>query len=158
VASACLVLAGSCAASEVMAHDRRPISIPAGRLDAALRTLATRTGRQILFDPGVIGGRTTRGLRGARTPEAALRELLAGSGLAAHPLRGGIFIIVAVPQSAAEPLSAGQPTEGGEVVVTALKRTTLLQDTEISMDVVSGTDWSSAGRSTSHAPARCCRG
>jgi outer membrane receptor protein involved in Fe transport len=145
VASACLVLAGSCAASEVMAHDRRPISIPAGRLDAALRTLATRTGRQILFDPGVIGGRTTRGLRGARTPEAALRELLAGSGLAAHPLRGGIFIIVAVPPSAAEPLSAGQLTEGGEVVVTALKRATLLQDTEISMDVVSGPELEQRG-------------
>ncbi len=45
-------------------NDRVMFAIPAGRLDVALRRLATQTGQQILFDPAVIGGRTSAALHG----------------------------------------------------------------------------------------------
>lgn len=128
-------------------HDRVALAIPAGRLDVALRRLAIQTGQQILFDPAVIGRRTSVALHGPIEPERALRILLADTGLVAKRVRAGVIIIVreATRRSVARTLAAGPagrapdiPAPPAEIVVTALKRPTFLGDTEISMDAVSG--------------------
>lgn len=90
-------------------HDRVAFAIPAGRLDVALRRLAIQTGQQILFDPAVIGRRTSVALHGPIEPERALRILLADTGLVAKRVRAGVIIIVreATPRSVAGTLAAG---------------------------------------------------
>jgi outer membrane receptor for ferric coprogen and ferric-rhodotorulic acid len=57
------------------------ISIPPGPLTQGINRLAAQTGLQILFDAGLAQGRTSPGASGQLTAEAALRQLLVGSGL-----------------------------------------------------------------------------
>lgn len=57
------------------------LSIPAGPLSAALNALAAQSGLQIGFDSSLVRGKSTAGLAGSFTPNAALERLLAGSGL-----------------------------------------------------------------------------
>ena len=140
-------------------HDRVVLAIPAGRLDFALRQLATQTGQQILFDPATIGRRASAALHGPIEPERALKALLADTGLVAKHVRAGVIIIVRVadprstapnstgptssrPTSTATRSTAARSAEvaalSADIVVTALKRPTTLGDTEISMAAVTG--------------------
>lgn len=57
------------------------LSIPAGPLSGALNALAAQSGLQIGFDSAVVRGLSTPGLSGTYTADAALAQLLAGSGL-----------------------------------------------------------------------------
>lgn len=140
IATVCV--AGAEAASSP--HDRVVLAIPAGRLDRALRQLATQTGQQILFDPATIGRRASAALFGPIEPERALKALLADTGLVAKHVRAGVIIIVRVAaarSTAATPaaaLSADVAAPAADIVVTALKRPTTLGDTEISMVAVTG--------------------
>ena len=145
----CGVVCGAgCGYATSAPHDRILLAIPAGRLDIALRQLATQTGQQILFDPKMTGRRTTAALHGPIEPERALRTLLANTGLVAKHVRAGVIIIVAAPPARSHDTrssTAKSPNATAEVappsadiVVTALKRPTALGDTEISMDAVTG--------------------
>lgn len=135
--------AGSVAAASAP-RGRVVLAIPAGRLDVALRQLATQTGQQILFDPMMIGRRTTRALHGPIDPDRALKTLLADTGLVAKHGRAGVIIIVprtvvrALPVTKSSAVMAVVAAPLDDIVVTALKRPTALGDTEISMDVVTG--------------------
>lgn len=63
--------------------DRTPaFDIPAQPLAQALTAFGRRSGLQVAFDPAVVAGKTSKAVTGAMTPEQALRQLLAGSGLA----------------------------------------------------------------------------
>ncbi len=55
--------------------------IPPQRLDAALRRFAEQTGLQLAYTSAKVTGLRTPGVQGTYTPEAALRRLLAGTGL-----------------------------------------------------------------------------
>lgn len=55
--------------------------IPAQSLNTALRDFALASGLQVSFPDDVAAGRTSRELVGTYTPEEALSELLAGTGL-----------------------------------------------------------------------------
>lgn len=57
------------------------VSVPAGALSTALNQLAVQTGVQIGFDSKILRGKTTSGLSGTYTVEAALAQLLAGTGV-----------------------------------------------------------------------------
>ncbi|MFD1703325.1 TonB-dependent receptor domain-containing protein [Methylopila henanensis] len=59
----------------------RPFAIPAGRLGDALASYGRQAGLQLAYRPDLAAGKTTAGLTGAATPDAALRRLLAGTGL-----------------------------------------------------------------------------
>ncbi|MBJ6121494.1 TonB-dependent receptor [Sphingomonas sp. BT553] len=120
------------------------MSIPAGRLDSALRRLAVATGRQVLFDPAVVGARRTRGVRGPVDRDRALRRMLAGSGLAARTLPGGVVIIVAAAPAPKTAWPLPMSVED-EIVVTALKRPTPLVDTEMSIATVSAAEIDARG-------------
>ncbi len=60
----------------------RTFDLPAGEAAPALREVARISGREILFSTDSVRDLRTRPLRGAYAPLAAVRELLAGSGLA----------------------------------------------------------------------------
>jgi hypothetical protein len=58
--------------------------IPAQPLNAALSAYGAATRTQLLFDPDLTEGRRANRLKGAFTAQAALRQLLAGTGIAAR--------------------------------------------------------------------------
>lgn len=117
--------------------------MPAQPLSQALNQLAVRSDREILFSPALTRARLSPPLIGVFTPEEALRRLLAGSGLTVRT-EGRSFLIVPGPRPApsveesapATPSPATAPLD--VVVVTALRRSSLAQQTPISMVVVSG--------------------
>jgi iron complex outermembrane receptor protein len=66
----------------VLAGDEAgPIDIEPGSLQGALQQLADLTQLQILYDPALVRGLATHGVKGARAPSAALAELLASTGI-----------------------------------------------------------------------------
>ncbi len=74
-------------------------------LEAALRSVATRTSTNIIFDSAVIRGRTAPALHGEFTAQGAFQALLQGSGLSLNATRGGSYIVSA---------PAGQSRTSGE--------------------------------------------
>lgn len=61
---------------------RQNYYVPAGSLTSALNTLAQQAGLTLSFSPQLTQGGHSQGLNGQYAAEEALRELLAGSGLA----------------------------------------------------------------------------
>lgn len=123
-------------------------------LSQALNQLALQSNREILFSPNLTAGRRSPALRGVFTPEEALSRLLAGSGLTVR-LEGRSFLVqarglVAPPPARPTPAPAPAPspdidTPLDSVVVTALKRSTQMQKTPVSMTVLTGEQLSRLG-------------
>jgi iron complex outermembrane receptor protein len=137
------------------AGPRRPdatyrFDIAAQPLGQALNQLALRSDREILFSTALTQGKRSRGLNGVFTAETALQRLLAGSGLTVR-LEGRSFLIVPAMRPAETPAAEtaaalpSPPVAIDSVVVTALKRSSLIQQTPISMTVVSGEQVSRLG-------------
>ncbi|NHF74457.1 TonB-dependent receptor [Paracoccus xiamenensis] len=78
------------------------VDIPAGPLPAALERLGQQTGLQISYVPGIASGKTTGGVSGTFSPEAAIRRLLAGTGLG-YSLLDGIVTIRATSSRSVVP-------------------------------------------------------
>ncbi len=57
------------------------ISVPAGALDTALSRFGIASGVQVLYDAGLTRGRISPGTNGARSTDAALGQILNGTGL-----------------------------------------------------------------------------
>lgn len=68
-------------------------SIPAGSLATALNAYASQAGRQLMFTSDQVAGRRSGGLSGRMTAEAALNQLLAGSGLVAVQSSSGAWVL-----------------------------------------------------------------
>jgi iron complex outermembrane receptor protein len=68
--------AGAVFASETRFDARLDMEIAAGPLQDALERLAELTGLQILYDPPLVQGRLTQGVKGKMTPGEALGKLL----------------------------------------------------------------------------------
>lgn len=62
-------------------HRTVAISVPAGPLEQALLTLGRQAGLRLVFPTPLTNGKTTSGVAGDVTPEAAVATLLAGTGL-----------------------------------------------------------------------------
>ncbi|HJV42351.1 TonB-dependent receptor [Caulobacter sp.] len=123
--------------------------IPSQPLSQALNRLAVRSDREILFSPALTRGRRSPPVSGVFTAEEALALLLAGSGLEVR-LEGRSFLVVPAPKvpssaNAAPAPAAPSPISLDTVVVTAMKRSSLMQQTPISMSVVSGEQLSRLG-------------
>ncbi|WP_246623736.1 TonB-dependent receptor [Sphingomonas colocasiae] len=69
------------------------LSLPSASLSETLNALSRDAGVEILADPALLRGKRSRPVRGASTPEAALGQLLRGSGLR-YEKRGNAFLIV----------------------------------------------------------------
>jgi iron complex outermembrane receptor protein len=155
LALCCLGMVAISAATPVVAGARWPdatfrFDIPAQPLGRALNQLALRSDREILFSTALTRGRRSPSLSGDFTAEEALARLLQGSGLNVR-LEGRSFLVVPGPRPLAtnadqpRPQTAPQAAAIDSVVVTALKRSSLVQQTPISMTVVSGEQLSRLG-------------
>src|SRR3984957_20088657 len=68
-------------------------SITSQDLGSALRAFAIASGKDVVFDPMLVKGKTSQGLHGELTDEEALRRILAGSGLTFERTDSGGFVI-----------------------------------------------------------------
>lgn len=90
--AALAIAAGSiCIASPAVADT--VITLPAASLEDSLNALSRNTGVQILVDQALLVGKKTGAVSDAHSPEAALGQLLRGSGLR-YEKRGGAFLVV----------------------------------------------------------------
>ena len=71
-------------------------AIPAGDLAAALRTFATQSHQQVVFDGALVSGKISASVNGTYTAEDAIGKLLAGTGLDARKGSKGEYLISAV--------------------------------------------------------------
>jgi hemoglobin/transferrin/lactoferrin receptor protein len=67
--------------TQAEAQARQNFDIPAGSLSAALNALARQAGLALTFDSDLAHCKTTEGPSGEFTPQQALLQLLAGTGL-----------------------------------------------------------------------------
>ena len=71
----------------------RQYSIDSQDLGDALRTFAIASGKDVVFDPALVKGKSAHGVTGQLLDEDALRQLLAGSGLVFERTATGGFAI-----------------------------------------------------------------
>lgn len=143
----CAAAVGAFAPTASLAGQGRPadatrrFDLPAQPLSQALNQLALRSDREILFSPSLTLGRRSPPLSGSFTAEQALTRLLAGTGLTFR-LEGRSFLVVPAPKPREEPEArpspVAPPVDLDGLVVTALKRSSLAQQTPLSMVVVDG--------------------
>lgn len=91
VAAFALAIGSACIASPALAQSN--ITLPSASLEDSLNALSRRSGAQILVDQTLLRGKKARAIRGASSTEAALVQLLRGSGLT-YQKRGNAFLIV----------------------------------------------------------------
>lgn len=122
-ASAVWLLA-TAAAAPALAAPPAKVDVPAGALDTALSTLAGQTRQQVLYPADLVAGRTAPAVKGSLTPEQALRQLLAGTGISIKRTGPNVLVLQAVPtRSPAEAAAAAKrpfvDEAGAETVATA---------------------------------------
>jgi iron complex outermembrane recepter protein len=130
-------------------------------VSSALTTLALQTHQEILFTPEIATGKTTQGVKGTLTADAALSRLLVGTGLSSSKSPSGMLLVSqadakgAPPSSGPPSASVGAPNDQSpnkttptqentgrleEVVVTARKQKESLQDVPVVVAVISKVD------------------
>lgn len=102
-ALAIAVLLATCATPGAIAQPapsapvQRAYAIDAGPLDEALLRLSSAAGLALSFEPALVEGLRSPGLRGSYGNEEALRRVLAGSGLEAQPRGDGLYVLRKTP-------------------------------------------------------------
>ncbi|CUX06936.1 Ferric siderophore receptor [Agrobacterium fabacearum S56] len=94
------------------------ISVPAGALDTALSRFGVASGVQVLYDAGLTRGRTSPGTKGAPSTEAAIRQILDGTGLTYN---------FTSPTSVTIASAATQKTSSGSSVASTVLETIVVQ-------------------------------
>jgi hypothetical protein len=136
-------MAGSPAFAQGRPQILAPRQLPPAPLAEALRAVAIATGTTIAFAPETVAGRRARAVTLSGDASAIVRRLLAGSSLAVE--RTGPRSLLVLPQPTV-PLAHNTPSAAlpalaaGDIMVTALRRPTLLTDTPISLVAVRGED------------------
>ena len=142
-------------ASQAVSFDIKPQP-----LASALDAFALQADRQILFTPEIADGKATRGIQGAVTADAALTQLLAGTGLVASRSAEGMILVAPAdakgasassgppiaPSGAIQDQSQSDlarqtaPAQRGssleEIIVTAQKREERLQDVPVPVTAI----------------------
>lgn len=136
--------ASQAAATTLQTQDRTvTYNIQSQPLSSALIEYGRASGVQIIFTPDLVAGLRSPALRGPYSTSAGLDLLLAGSGLRAERTQAGAVMIIRAealggPDSFRSQLSAEvEPTQVGEVIVTALRRSQRLQDVPASIVALS---------------------
>ncbi|SNS86400.1 TonB-dependent Receptor Plug Domain [Sphingomonas laterariae] len=113
-----------------MAAETRAYAIAAQDLGPAIRKFAIETGRDVAFDPAVVAGKKTRGVRGERSDEEALRALLEGTGLRYTRTATGFAIVAGSGETtSADPTAETQ----ADIIVTAQKKEESIQAVPIAI-------------------------
>lgn len=79
--------------------DPHPFDIPPQLLANALNRLAAQSGLQVIFDGTLVVGKSSPGVVGAKEPEAALAEVLKGSGLTWRTTGGNSVMLEKAPEA-----------------------------------------------------------
>lgn len=140
------------------AEEKVKFDIKPQALSSALDAFGVRTHRQILFTPALTADKTTAGISGELDTDAALAELLAGTGLTFSDSDGTILIVQGTAGGGSPPPGGGStathpnrlgaarqasPSEASgtpspeEIVVTAQKREERLKDVPMPVSVLS---------------------
>lgn len=114
--AAILLIAASPAQAWV--QPARQYQIPEQALDEALKAFAAASGREVVASSAVIAGKRSGSARGSLSPEQALTQLLAGTGLRAQIVEGAFVIL---PPADPVPLAAATLPEESEIVVTGTR-------------------------------------
>lgn len=125
-----MLAASSCLSvvSVAQAQTRYSFDMAAQPLEAALRSVATRTSTNIIFDGPALRGRTAPALHGQFSARDAFHTLLRGSGLTLSITRGGSYVVVAPAGQSSARSETGSITghltrdEGGRALAGALVR------------------------------------
>lgn len=112
--------AQSGAGPAALASPRR-YSIPPGPLSGALLAFGETSGLRVIALTEMVAGRRSPGVSGSRTADAALREVLAGTGLVIRTTEGGTATLAAAPAPPAVRLDTGT-LDLPEVAVNAVRR------------------------------------
>jgi hypothetical protein len=119
-----LLLAGS---PDARAADASPASvsrialdIPTQPLASALYAYSAATAVEVVADGALVSGRQSAALKGMFTPEEALRDLLAGTGLTVQHAGAGAFVLVPLPTTMAAVRSPAPPPAPDYVDYSAL--------------------------------------
>lgn len=107
-------------APAALASPRR-YSIPPGPLSGALLAFGETSGLRVIALTEMVAGRRSPGVSGSRTADAALRELLAETGLAIRTVEGGTVTLAVAAAPAAVRLDA-DVLELPEVAVNGVRR------------------------------------
>ncbi|ONF96980.1 TonB-dependent receptor domain-containing protein [Sphingomonas jeddahensis] len=104
-----------------------------GSLDRVLHAIGAAGGVQLLFDPALVAGHSA-GPIAHRTPVMeALASALSGTGLRARTVAPGVIVIERLPS-----LESLSTVPDRDIVITALRRPTLLARTGMSLTVLPG--------------------
>lgn len=76
----------------------RRYDIPAGPLPSALNVWSAQNDKQVVFAPGMVSGKQTRGAVGRYNAEQALAQLLAGTGLVWKRVNGQTYALERAPR------------------------------------------------------------
>src|SRR5690606_35754993 len=84
------------------------VSVPAGALEGGLLTLGKQAGLKLVYASALTAGKQTGGVSGSLTPQAAIDQLLAGTGLS-YSFTGANTVRIFDPATASD---AGATVEG----------------------------------------------
>ncbi|HEY0681948.1 MAG TPA: TonB-dependent receptor [Steroidobacter sp.] len=109
VAAVCLALVGLSGTAESQAAVRKQTHIPAQGLGLALQSLAKERSFQLVYVSEEVDALSTRGAVGQFTPEEALAQLLAGTGLTFKYLNDRTVTILPAPPPSQERAGRSEP-------------------------------------------------
>lgn len=121
------------------AAEMRQFDIPAQPAAQAISAFARQAGLQVVAPAEGLQALTTAPLKGAYEPRAALRRLIAGTGLEIVSDSGGVIVLRRPEPAAAPSTQDGQaePNIVETVIVTAQKRDEAAQDVPITLTAFS---------------------
>lgn len=105
--------------------------IAAGSLDRVLHEIAAAAGVQLVFDPTLVKGHFSSAIARDLPVEQALALALRGTGLRARTVKTGIIVLE-------QERAIATPALDSDIVVTAMRRPTLLRRTGMSLTVLPG--------------------
>ncbi|USQ95341.1 STN domain-containing protein [Caulobacter sp. RL271] len=109
---AAVTMAGAATAAQAQAV--RAYAIQRQDLASALRAYSLKSGQDVIYDPSLVRGRTSPGVSGRLTDEAALEAVLAGNGLGVRRTpSGGLSIVPGGEADRPQTMSAGDLEPGG---------------------------------------------
>gem|GEM_PF-2912194 len=121
----------SAGGSQALAQDARSFSINGGASASVIHNFASQSGLQIVASSELLQGRRFNSVQGAMTSQAALEQLLSGSGLRANFVSDRSVALVPVAGGAGENREDVGVLE--EIVVTAQRREQSLQDVPLAV-------------------------
>ncbi|GAA0464787.1 TonB-dependent receptor [Parasphingorhabdus litoris] len=109
-------------------------------LAAALKEFSLKSGREILFSSDITRSKVTSGIEGDYAPEAALQQLLRGTGLRYTVTSNNAFLVQSANGQTTAPENQSfenQEDDGNIIIVTAQKREERILDVPIALTALS---------------------